>query len=199
MRLFIINSTGWGSLTSTPVKLLCISELCRYFGLGHFKIFKKTKQMTSNELANIKDNLQLPTVCRIQSSMISVFFTKRLWMGLYFLRQSCQIQTFYVSKKSIWVLFCFWADWKWMFCIFDMSLSWILWCTPWVVLHKSHRLFFFLVEPVQMQLYRVEPIGASLQAADVANADSVVLNAVYIHWRGQGQVFLAVISRKYFL
>lgn len=47
-----------------------------------------------------------------------------------------------------------------------------------------------------MQLYRVEPIGASLQAADVANADSVVLNAVYIHWRGQGQVFLAVISRR---
>lgn len=53
--------------------------------------------MTSNELANIKNNLS--TVCQIQCSMISVFFTKRLWMVVYFLWQSCQNPNILCQRK----------------------------------------------------------------------------------------------------
>lgn len=34
------------------------------------------------------------------------------------------------------------------FVFFDLSLSWILWCTPWVVWHKTRKTSF-LIEPVQ--------------------------------------------------
>lgn len=43
MRLFILNSTGWDSSTSTPIESLDAFLSSVDFSLGHFKIFKKKK------------------------------------------------------------------------------------------------------------------------------------------------------------
>lgn len=75
-----------------------------------------------------------------------VFYKKK--DGDVFLVTIVSNPPFVSKKKANLGCFCFGQMGKECFVFFDLSLSWILRCTPWVVWHKTHKTSF-LIEPAR--------------------------------------------------